>query len=137
MTSEELRTFLAGHHRAVLVTRRRDGRLQTSPVVCALDAAGDAVTISVTQDRAKTRNLRRDPWATLCVVSDEFFGSWTQVEGEATIVDLPDALDGLKTLYRAVQGEHPDWADFEAAMARDRRCLIRIPLPPAADVPSA
>ena len=127
MTADETRQFLRTHHRSVLTTRRADGRLQSSPVVHGV--VGDAVAISVTQDRAKTRNLRRDPWATLCVLSDEFFGTWTQVEGEATIVDLPDALEGLKALYRAVQGEHPDWADFEVAMERDRRCLIRLPLP--------
>ena len=129
MTPAELRAFLAGNHRAVLVTRRRDGRLQSSPVVCAPEVGGAAVLVSVTQDRAKTRNLRRDPWATLCVLSDQFFGPWTQVEGEATIIDMPGAMAGLKDLYRAVQGEHPDWDDFEAAMERDRRCLIRIPLP--------
>ena len=127
MTADETRDFLRTHHRSVLITRRRDGRLQSSPVVHGVDDDG-RVVISVTQDRAKARNLRRDPRATLCAVTDEFFGPWVQVDGEAQIVDLPDAMDGLKALYRQVQGEHPDWADYEAAMVRDRRCLIRIPV---------
>jgi PPOX class probable F420-dependent enzyme len=126
MTADETRQFLETHHRSVLTTRRADGRLQASPVVHGV--GGGAVLISVTQDRAKTRNLRRDPRATLLALSDEFFGPWVQVDGDAEVVDLPDAMDALKLVYRQVQGEHPDWADFEAAMVRDRRCVIRIPL---------
>lgn len=84
------------------------------------------VTISVTADRAKTKNLRRDPRASLCVLADEFFGQWVQIDGTAEVVDLPEAMDGLIALYRAVQGEHPDWDDFRATMERDKRCLVRI-----------
>jgi PPOX class probable F420-dependent enzyme len=126
MTADETRAFVQANHRSVLITRRRDGRLQSSPVVHGVDDGH--VVISVTRDRAKARNLRRDPRATLCVLTDDFFGPWVQVEGDAEIVDLPAAMDGLKELYRQVQGEHPDWADYEAAMVRDGRCLIRIPL---------
>jgi len=127
MTTDETRELVRTTHRSVLITRRRDGGLQSSPVVHGVDDEG-FVVISVTRDRAKTRNLRRDPRATLCVLSDAFFGPWAQIDGEAGIIDLPEAMDGLKALYRQVQGEHPDWDDFEAAMVRDRRCLIRIPL---------
>jgi PPOX class probable F420-dependent enzyme len=127
VTPEDTPAFVRAHHRSVLITRRADGRLQSSPVVHGVDDDG-CVVISVTQDRAKTRNLRRDPRATLLVLTDDFFGPWVQLEGEAEIIDLPGAMDGLKALYRQVQGEHPDWADYEAAMVRDGRCLIRIPL---------
>ena len=115
--------FRTNHH-AVLVTRRRDGRLQTSPIVCA--TVDDVVLISVTQDRAKTRNVRRDPRVTLCGLPDEFFGSWVQLDGTAEVVDLPEAMDGLVALYRQVSGEHPDWDEYRAAMERDRRCLLRV-----------
>jgi PPOX class probable F420-dependent enzyme len=122
----DLLAFLADHHRAVLVTRRADGEsLQTSPIVCALDGEGK-VAISVTEDRAKTKNVRRDPRVTLTVLSDGFFGEWHQVDGTAEVVDLPDALDGLVELYRSISGEHDDWDDYRAAMERDRRCLIRV-----------
>ena len=125
MTPDEKREFVRKNHRAVLVTHRADGRLQTSPIVCAVHADG-RIAISVTEARAKTKNLRRDPRATLCVVNDGFFGEWTQIHGTTEIVDMPDALDGLKALYRAVAGEHPDWDDYAAAMARDRRVLLLI-----------
>ena len=127
MTSDEKRTFVREHHRAILVTRRGDGRLQTSPIMCGIDDQG-RVIVSVTQDRAKTRNLRRDPRATLCVMSDDFYGAWVQVDGTAEIVDLPEAMDGLIALYRQVAGEHPDWDDFRRAMVEDRRCLLRVTL---------
>ena len=74
----------------------------------------------------KVKNLRRDPAAVLCVLSDGFFGPWVQVEGTVEVVPLPEAMDGLVDYYRRLSGEHPDWDDYRAAMARDRRCLIRI-----------
>ncbi len=124
MTNDEKLEFVQAHHRAVLVTRRADGRLQTSPIVCGVE--GGQVVISVTADRAKTKNLRRDRRATLCVLSDEFYGPWVQIDGAAEVVDLPEAMEGLVDLYRNVSGEHPDWDEYRAAMVADGRCLIRI-----------
>lgn len=124
-TVDEARTFLADNHHAVLVTRRRDGRLQTSPVGVALDSDGDAV-ISSRETAMKTKNLIRDPHAVLCVLNDGFYGEWHQIEGTATILHLPDAMDGLVDYYRRAAGEHPDWDEYRAAMERDRRVLIKI-----------
>jgi PPOX class probable F420-dependent enzyme len=124
MTNDEKLDFVRTHHHAVLVTRRADGRLQTSPIVCGVE--DDQVVISVTDDRAKTKNLRRDARATVCVLSDEFFGPWVHIDGSAEIVDLPEALDGLVELYRSISGEHPDWDEYRQAMVDDHRCLIRI-----------
>jgi PPOX class probable F420-dependent enzyme len=125
MSPNEQIDFVRRNHRAVLVTRRRDGRLQTSPIVCGVDDEG-RVVISVTEDRAKTRNVRRDPAVTLCVISDEFFGPWVQIDGQAEVVAQPAAMQGLKDLYRQISGEHPDWDDYERAMIEDRRVLLRI-----------
>lgn len=128
MTPDETRDFIRTHHHTVLVTRKASGGLQMSPVVAGIGEDG-TVHISVTQDRAKTRNLRRDPRAALCVFTDKFFGEWVQVDGEATIVDLPDAMGPLKSLYRQVSGgDHPDWNEYEEAMVRDGRCIISIPI---------
>jgi PPOX class probable F420-dependent enzyme len=124
MTLDEKLEYLQSHHHAVLVTRRADGRLQTSPIVCGV--ADRQVVISVTEDRAKTRNARRDPRVTLCAMSDEFYGPWVQLDGTAEVVDLPEAMDGLVELYRSISGEHPDWDEYRAAMVADRRCLLRI-----------
>ena len=125
MNSTQKRSFVGENHHAILVTRRADGRVQTSPIVCGVHDDG-RIAISVTEDRAKTKNLRRDPRATLCVLNDGFFGEWTQIDGTAEIVPMPAALEGLKALYRQVAGEHPDWDDYAAAMERDRRVLLLV-----------
>ena len=125
MDIDQARAFLRANHRAVLVTIRRDGRPQTSPVATTVDAEGFAV-VSSRETAYKVRQLRRDPRAALCVMNDKFFGEWVQVEGTATIVSLPDAMEGLVEYYRRVAGEHPDWDDYRAAMERDQRVLIRI-----------
>jgi len=122
---DEARDFLRANHRAVLATVRGDGRPQLSPVTCGLDQAG-RVIISTRETAVKTRNLRRNPLASLCVFTDAFFGRWVQVEGSAEVVSLPEAMEFLVEYYRLVSGEHPDWDDYRAAMVRDQRCLIRV-----------
>jgi PPOX class probable F420-dependent enzyme len=119
--------FLRAHHRAVLATSRTDGRPQLSPLLCVADDEG-RVLISTRETAVKTRNLRRDPHASLCVFTDSFFGEWVQAEGDAEVISLPDAMDLLVDYYRRVAGEHSDWADYRAAMLRDRRVIVRITL---------
>jgi PPOX class probable F420-dependent enzyme len=125
MKADEAREFIAAHHRAVLATARADGRPQLSPVTCTVDDDG-RVLISTRETAIKTRNLRRNPYASLCVFTDGFFGAWVQVEGTAEIVSLPDAMDLLVDYYRRISGEHPDWADYGAAMVRERRVMVRV-----------
>ena len=125
MDLEQAREFLRANHRAVLATVRADGRPQLSPVTCGVDDAG-LVIISTRETAIKTRNLRRNPAASLCVFTDGFFGQWVQVDGTAEIISLPDAMDLLIDYYRRISGEHPDWADYRAAMIRERRCVVRI-----------
>src|SRR5579875_1267462 len=124
MTPDEAREFIATHHRAVLATQRSDGRPQLSPVACNVDEAG-RVIISTRETAVKTRNLRRDPRASLCVFTDEFYGDWAQVEGTAEVVPLPEAMELLVDYYRRTAGEHPDWDDYRAAMIRERRVVVR------------
>jgi PPOX class probable F420-dependent enzyme len=121
------REFLRAHHRAVLATSRADGRPQLSPVLCAVDEKG-RVLISTRETAIKTGNLRRDPRASLCVLNDGFFGDWVQAEGEAEVISLPDAMDLLMQYYRLISGEHQDWADYRAAMERERRVIVRVSL---------
>ena len=117
--------FLRAHHRAVLATSRSDGMPQLSPVTCTVDDEG-RVLISTRETAVKTKNLRRRPRASVCVFTDTFFGEWVQVEGNAEVIPLPDAMDLLVEYYRRVSGEHPDWDDYRAAMIRDRRVIVRI-----------
>ncbi len=126
MDVDEARQFLREHHRAVLATFRADGRPQLSPITVGVDGEGRAV-ISSRETAYKVRNLRRDPRASVCVIGDAFYGQpWAQIDGTATIVSLPEAMEPLVDYYRAVSGEHPDWDDYRQAMVRDRRVLVRI-----------
>jgi PPOX class probable F420-dependent enzyme len=125
MDLDAARAVVAEQHHAVLATLRTDGAPQMSPVLVAVDAEGNLI-ISSRETAYKVRNLRRDPRAYVCVLPDAFFGRWVQIEGRATIVELPEAMGGLIEYYRIVSGEHPDWDDYRAAMERERRVLIRI-----------
>jgi PPOX class probable F420-dependent enzyme len=123
---DQARQFLRSNHRAVMATLRRDGSPQMSPITISVDSDGHAV-VSSRETAIKVKNLRREPRAWICVVPDPFYGvPFVQVEGDVTIVDLPDAMDGLVNYYRSISGEHPDWDDYRAAMVRDQRVLIKL-----------
>src|SRR6478735_1231217 len=107
--------FLRPRHHVLLVTYRRDGSAQLSPVSAGVDEAG-RVVVSTYPERAKVHNLRRDPRATALVLSDDWNGAWVQVDGTAEVLDLPDALGPLEDYYRSISGEHPDWEEYRAAM---------------------
>jgi PPOX class probable F420-dependent enzyme len=124
--------LVADHRRGVLATIKRDGRPQLSNIGYAYDRAAGVVRISVTADRAKTRNLQRDARASLHVTSDDFW-SWVVVEGTADLTPVAaDPHDGtveeLVAYYRAVSGEHPDWDEYRQAMVTDRRLVVRLPV---------
>lgn len=117
--------YVRTQHHAVLGTIKGDGTPQLSPVAVGVDDDGHAL-ISTRQTAYKTRNIRRDPRVWLCAFPDAFFGQWVQIEGTAEIVELPEAMDGLVSYYRAIAGEHQDWDDYRAAMKREQRVLLRI-----------
>jgi PPOX class probable F420-dependent enzyme len=119
------RDFVRQHHRAVLTTYFPDGRAQLSPVTVGVDASGHVV-ISTREAATKTRNLATDPRVVLCALTEAFFGRWVLIEGRAEVIHLPEAMEPLIDYYRGISGEHPDWADYRAAMERDRRVLVRI-----------
>jgi PPOX class probable F420-dependent enzyme len=125
MELEEAIRLARTNHHTVLATRRANGSPQMSPVVSAVDSEG-RVLISTRETAAKVRNLRRDPQAWLCVLSDNFFGEWAQLDGITEIVPLPEAMELLEFVYRQVSGEHPDWDEFREAMILQRRVALRI-----------
>jgi PPOX class probable F420-dependent enzyme len=120
-----LEEFVRPRHHGILSTRRQDGNPQMSPVTMGLGPDG-AILVSSYPERAKVHNLRRHGEATICVLSDAFGGPWVQVSGPTTIVDLPEALEGLVTYFRSISGEHPDWAEYRQAMGEQGKVLIRL-----------
>jgi PPOX class probable F420-dependent enzyme len=120
-----LEEFLRPRHHAVLGTTRSNGDIQMSPVTMGLSQDG-SVLISSYPERAKVRNLRRRPRASVCVLSDSFGDSWVQLTGTTTVVDLPDALDGLVEYFRSISGEHPDWDEYRQAMVTQGKVLLKI-----------
>ena len=124
MNEAEARAFVERQHRGVLATLKRDGRPQLSNVVYALDDDG-RIKVSTTRTRAKARNLRRDPRASLAVQGDTW-QEYLVVEGTAEVLD-GDVLADLRRVYEKVQGKpHPNWDEFDAAMRRDGRVLLAI-----------
>jgi len=122
---EELLAFLRPRHHALLMTHRRDGSPQLSPVTAGVDTEG-RVVIATYPQRAKTRNARRDPRVSLCFVSDDWDDAWVQVDGTAEVLDLSEALEPFVDYYRSIAGEHPDWDDYRAAMLRQGKSLLRV-----------
>lgn len=125
MELEEALGFVRDNHRSVLITRRRDGGVQASPVVHAVGSDG-RLWVSSRETAYKVRNSRRNPSVSLCAFTDAFFGRWVQVDGRAEIVSLPEAMEMLVDYYRRVAGEHQDWDEYRSAMQREQRCVISI-----------
>ena len=129
---DKLLALIADNSLGVLATIKADGRPQMSNVTYHFDPRALTIEVSVTEPRAKTRNLRRDPRASLLVSSDDGW-SYAVAEGEA-VLSPPAAAPGdatvesLVALYRAVAGEHPDWDEYRRAMVVDRRVLVRLPI---------
>ena len=123
--------LVAAGHQGVLATVKRDGRPQLSNVLYAWDPEAGVARVSVTADRAKTRNAARDPRVSLQVSAEDFW-SYAVVEGEAELsavaLDPHDAAaDELVETFRAASGsEHPDWEEFRRAMVSDRRQVLRV-----------
>jgi PPOX class probable F420-dependent enzyme len=129
MDLTEALEFVLARHQGVLATIRSNGRPQLSNIMY-VPGDGDTIRISVTADRAKTGNLRRDPRASLYVLGDNF---WQYVVVEATAELSPVASEPhdatvnlLVEYYRAGSGEHPDWDEYRAAMVSDGRLVVTL-----------
>jgi PPOX class probable F420-dependent enzyme len=121
---ERARHFLKVRHDGILVTIKRDGRPQLSNVLYLMDDDG-RIKVSVTQTRAKTHNLRRDPRASLHVQGRDRY-EYLVAEGTAQLIEDAGLAEALRHYYRKVRGEHPDWADYDAAMLKEQRLLLSI-----------
>ncbi|MEO9222324.1 MAG: PPOX class F420-dependent oxidoreductase [Mycobacteriaceae bacterium] len=129
-TAPDLAALFGTHGLGVLATVKRDGRPQLSNVAYAYDPDPQVLSVSVTDDRAKTRNLRRDPRASLYVTTKD---RWAYAVAECDAELMPVTVDtgdqtaqALVALYRTVSGEHPDWDEFRAAMISEKRLVLRL-----------
>lgn len=122
---EGLLDFVRPRHRWVLATTRADGRPQISLVTGGLTADG-RLAIATYPERAKARNAARRPSVSVGVMGDAFNDAWVQVDGDAEVLHLPDAEDGLVEYYRSISGEHPDWDEYRAAMRDQGKCVILV-----------
>jgi PPOX class probable F420-dependent enzyme len=129
LTLDEAFTFVTQHTRGVLVTLRGDGRPQLSNILY-LTGTDRLVRISLTDSRAKTKNLRRDPRASLHVTREDFY-AYVVLEGEIALSAVAGAVDDrvveeLVDMYRLAQGEHPDWDEFREVMVSQRRLVATL-----------
>lgn len=128
---EELLEFVRPRHHMVLLTQRRDGSPQASPVSGGVDPAG-RIVVATYPERAKTRNARRTGTAGVVVLSEDWDGPWVQVDGDVEVLDAvagPDgeaALDAFVEYFRSIAGEHDDWDDYRRAMVDQGKSLLRI-----------
>ena len=129
MLTDAQRDFLTQHHNGALTTFRRSGAAQMSVVTCGI--YGDGVAFTTTADRAKLRNLRRNPRCTILVGSDDW-RNFVVVEGAARLVgvataDADEYRETLRAVYRTAAGrEHPNWPEYDQAMRDDRRYAVII-----------
>lgn len=121
----ELLDFVRPRHRMILTTYRRDGGVQSSPVTGGVDAEGRLV-ITTYPERAKTRNVQRDPRASVLVISDEFNDPWVQVDGSVEVILASDDVEPFVDYFRVIAGEHPDWDEYRQAMVDQGKALLRI-----------
>jgi PPOX class probable F420-dependent enzyme len=129
---DKLLAVISGNSLGVLATIKGDGRPQLSNVSYYFDKQNLVLGVSITEPRAKTRNLRRDARASILVSSDDGW-SYAVAEGDAVLTppaSAPgdDTVEGLIALYRNIAGEHPDWDDYRQAMVTDRRVLLTLPI---------
>jgi PPOX class probable F420-dependent enzyme len=129
---DKLLALISGNSLGVLATIKRDGRPQLSNVSYYFDPRSVAISVSITEPRAKTRNLRRDARASVYVRSDDGW-AYAVAEGDAALTPPAadpgdDTVEALIALYRNIAGEHPDWDDYRQAMVQDRRVVLTMPI---------
>ncbi|WP_285487764.1 PPOX class F420-dependent oxidoreductase [Amycolatopsis taiwanensis] len=130
MTETALHELIRTRPFGVLATIRRDGRPQLSNVNHCYDTEAGTILVSLTDGRAKTRNLRRDPRASFHVSTADGW-SYAVAEGTAELSAVAkdphdEAVEELVDLYRKIRGEHPDWDEYRAAMVNDERLVLRL-----------
>ncbi|MFC0529175.1 PPOX class F420-dependent oxidoreductase [Phytohabitans kaempferiae] len=122
---DRLLEFVRPRHRMILITQRVDGSPQASPVTGGVDDSG-RIVVSTYPERAKARNARSRPKVSVVVLTDEWNGPWTQIDGVCEVLDAAEGLDEFVEYYRNIAGEHPDWSEYRQAMLDQGKSLLRI-----------
>ena len=122
---DELAEHLSGRHQWVLATTRADGRPQMSLVTGGMIADG-RLAISTYPERVKAKNARRNPHVSVAVMGEQFDEAWVQIDGDAEVLDLPEAGEAFVEYYRSISGEHPDWDEYRQAMVDQGKCMILV-----------
>lgn len=117
--------FVGPRHRMLLITRRRDGSPQASPVTGGVDDGGRIVVASY-PERAKVRNARREPQVSVVVLSDDFEDAWVQVDGGCEVIEASHDTDPFVDYFRCIAGEHSDWDEYRQAMVDQGKVLLRV-----------
>jgi PPOX class probable F420-dependent enzyme len=125
VSRDELLEFIRPRHHAIVMTTRKDGRPQASPVTCGVDGEG-RIVIATYPERAKTANACRDPRVSVMFLSDDFGGAWVQVDGTAEVLDVPEAVEPMVDYFRSISGEHPNWDEYREAMVKQGKSLLRV-----------
>ncbi|MEV0212677.1 PPOX class F420-dependent oxidoreductase [Micromonospora sp. NPDC050695] len=128
MSTNRLWELFGTRGRGVLVTLRRDGRPQLSNLDYLAEPG--LIRCSTVGDRAKARNLSRDPRASFHVTTPDG-GAYAVAEGTATLTppagtEDDETVQELVEVYRRIRGEHPDWSEYRSAMVADGRLVIRL-----------
>jgi len=128
------REFLERNRSAAMTTLRRDGAAHT--VRIGLAVVDGKIWTSSTQDRVRTRHLRRDARATLFVFDPAW--AYLTLECRTTILEGPDVPDLSVHLFQVMQRDMPGrppeghiaWYgkplsidDFKQAMRDERRII--------------
>ena len=129
VTRDELLQFVRPRHHAIVITARSGGGPQASPVTCGVDEAGRLVIATYPARREEPATNEGNGHLRIRIPSDDFGGPWVQIDGDAEVIDVPAAVDSLVSYYRAIAGEHPDWAEYRTARCcgRASRCYASRP----------
>lgn len=125
VSRDELAEFVSSRHQWVLATTRVDGRPQMSLVSGGMTVDGQ-LAIASYPSRAKVANAKANPNVSVVVMDDNFHNEWVQIDGTATVADMPEAADGLVEYFRGISGEHSDWDEYRQAMADQGKSVIMI-----------
>lgn len=122
---EGLLDFVRPRHQVLLITTRKDGSPQASPVTGGVDDSGRLV-ISSYPERAKVANARRHAQVSVVVLSDDWNGPWVQVDGECEVIAASDDTEPFVEYFRNISGEHSDWDEYRQAMVDQDKVLLRV-----------